>query len=74
MDLFTDSIQCLTAAEKLRLVERIWDDLAADESQIPLPSWALREAARRRDQMIADPTLGVPHAAMWARIDSARHA
>ncbi|MFM9197796.1 MAG: addiction module protein, partial [Planctomycetia bacterium] len=40
VDLFTDSIQCLTAAEKLRLVERIWDDLAADESQIPLPSWA----------------------------------
>ena len=46
MDLFTESIQGLTAVEKLRLVERIWDDLATQEEPFPLPDWAVREAAR----------------------------
>ncbi len=73
MDLFTESIQVLTAAEKLRLVERIWDDLAAQQDPFPLPDWALREAARRRDEMIADPHLGMTHGEMWARIASSRN-
>lgn len=74
MDLFTDSIQGLTAVEKLRLVERIWDDLAAQEEPLPLPDWAAREAARRRDEMIADPHLGMTPDEMWARIVSSRNA
>lgn len=74
MDLFTDSIQGLPATEKLRLVERIWDDLAAHQEFIPLPEWAVREAARRQEEMIADPQLGVTHADMWARISSSRNA
>lgn len=73
MDLFTESIQGLTAVEKLRLVERIWDDLAAHEGPIPLPNWAVREAKRRRAEMIADPQLGMTHAEMWARIDTSRN-
>jgi len=73
MDLFTESIQGLTAVEKLRLVERIWDDLAAHEGPIPLPDWAVREATRRRAEMIADPQLEITHAEMWARIDTSRN-
>lgn len=73
MDLFTESIQPLTAAEKLQLVEQIWDDLAAQEGPFPLPDWAVREAARRRDEMIADPHLGMMPGEMWARIASCRN-
>jgi putative addiction module component (TIGR02574 family) len=73
MDLFTESIQGLTALEKLRLVEQIWDDLAAHEGPIPLPDWAVREATRRRTEMIADAQLGMTHAEMWARIDTFRN-
>lgn len=73
MDLFTESIQGLTAVEKLRLVERIWDDLATQEEPFPLPDWAVREAARRRDEMIADPHLGMTAGEMWARIASSRN-
>lgn len=74
MDLFTESIQGLTAVEKLRLVERIWDDLATQEEPFPLPDWAVREAARRRDEMIADPHLGMTAGEMWARIASSRNS
>jgi len=74
MDLFTESIQGLTAVEKLRLVERIWDDLAAQEGPIPLPDWAVHEATRRRAEMIANPQLGMTHAEMWERIVTSRDA
>jgi putative addiction module component (TIGR02574 family) len=71
MDIYTETIQKLGPAEKLRLVERIWDDLAAEESPLPLPAWALTEAARRRDEMLNDPNLGFTHEEVWQRIDDA---
>lgn len=72
MDLFAESIQGLTAVEKLRLVERIWDDLVTQEEAFPLPDWVVCEATRRRNEMVADPQLGMTPDEMWARIASSR--
>ncbi len=74
MDVYTDSIKHLPIAEKLRLVERIWDDVASSPDGIPIPAWALEEARRRRDEMIANPDIGVTHQEMWERIHKARDA
>lgn len=38
MDLYTESIHGLSVAEKLELVERIWDDLAGDPHPLPIPA------------------------------------
>ncbi|MFZ5829620.1 MAG: addiction module protein [Planctomycetota bacterium] len=73
MDIYTDAIRDLGPAEKLRLVEQIWDDLAAEEAPLPLPDWAVREAARRRDEMLADPTLGSRDEEVWKRINDSRN-
>ena len=73
MDVYTDVIRDLPVAEKLMLVERIWDDLAAEGKPVPLPSWAITEAARRRDEMLADPNLGSTHSEVWKRINDLRH-
>ena len=73
MDVYSDAIRDLPAAEKLQLVERIWDDLAATGELLPLPDWAKKEAARRRDEMLADPGLGDTHDEIWKRIDDSRH-
>ena len=73
MDIYTDTIRDLGPAEKLRLVERIWDDLAAEDPPIPLPDWAVREATRRRDEMLADPNLGSTHDEVWKRINDSRN-
>jgi hypothetical protein len=70
MDLFTESIQGLTAVENLRLVEQSRDDLAARDEPLPLPQWAVRKAASRRAEMIADPQLGLTHIEMEASIAS----
>lgn len=72
MDLFADAIQPLPSAEKLRLVEQIWDDLASQEAPFPLPDWAVAEATRRRAEMIADPQLGSTHADIWSRLSATR--
>lgn len=74
MDIYAESIQHLSIDEKLRLVERIWDDVASSTDGIPIPAWAIDEALRRRDEMIANPAIGVTHEEMWGRIRKARDA
>jgi putative addiction module component (TIGR02574 family) len=73
MDIYTDAIRDLGTSEKLRLVEQIWDDLAAEEAPLPLPDWAVAEATRRRDEMLADPNLGSTHEEVWKRIGDSRN-
>lgn len=68
MPIDTDGLRALPPAEKLRLVEFLWDDLGDSTAQIPLPDWVDREASRRRDEM-RDPTLGRSHDETWGRIE-----
>ena len=42
----------LPAAERLRLVEDIWDSLGASPSDVPVPAWHREELDRR----LTDPT------------------
>ncbi len=72
MDVYTDTIRDLTPADKLKLVERIWDDLAAEGATLPLPDWAVAEATRRRDEMLANPNLGLTQDEVWKRISDSR--
>ncbi len=63
-----DELRSLPAAEKLRLVELLWDDLGAADVEIPLPEWVDEEAGRRREEMLQDPALGMSHDEVWQRI------
>lgn len=45
----------LTAPEKILLVEEIWDTIAADESNIPVPDSHLQELDRRIRGYRSDP-------------------
>ncbi|HUP00584.1 MAG TPA: addiction module protein [Gemmatimonadota bacterium] len=42
-----EEILKLSAEERLRLVEEIWDSLAADAERVPVPAWHRRELDRR---------------------------
>ncbi|MEX0676306.1 MAG: addiction module protein [Pirellulales bacterium] len=68
MALNIDELRSLPVAEKLRLVELLWDELGAADVEIPLPDWVDKEAARRRDEMLQDPKLGLSHDEAWQRI------
>ena len=67
MSIDSDALRALPPAEKLRLVELLWDDLGDETASIPLPDWVEHEAARRREQM-RDPDFGLSHEETWERI------
>ncbi len=66
MNVNTEAILALPTAEKLELIGLIWDNLSESESN--LPKEVELEAVRRRDEMLADPSLGLTHNEVWAKI------
>jgi putative addiction module component (TIGR02574 family) len=55
----TGSVFDLSPAEKLQLVEDLWDDLAATPESVPLHDWQKEELDRRRASLASNPTLGL---------------
>ena len=53
------SIFDLSPAEKLQLVEDLWDDLAANSENVPIHDWQIREVERRRTNLEKNPSSGV---------------
>ncbi len=49
------SIFDLSPPEKLQLVEDLWDDLAANPSEVPLHDWQKQELARRKANLMRNP-------------------
>ena len=50
-DALRDQIMRLPPAERLQLVEEIWDSLTASPDEVPVPDWHREELERR----MADP-------------------
>lgn len=53
------SIFDLSAAEKLQLVEDLWDDLAATPDAVPVHEWQKEELARRKMSLMKNPLSGL---------------
>jgi hypothetical protein len=53
MNIDTNALLALPAAEKLRIVELLWDNLGESTENLPLPEWVDLESMRRHDEMIA---------------------
>lgn len=49
------SIFDLSPAEKLQLVEDLWDELASTPSSVPVHDWQTDELARRKANLINNP-------------------
>ncbi|MFO0818279.1 MAG: addiction module protein [Pirellulales bacterium] len=62
------SIFDLTPAEKLQLVEDLWDDLAATPESIPIHQWQKDEVALRKTRLEAIPASSVFWEAVKQRI------
>ncbi len=45
----------LTFEEKLRLVEALWDNLAATPEELPVHDWQKEELARRKENHLKNP-------------------
>jgi putative addiction module component (TIGR02574 family) len=59
MDASNVSIFDLSPAEKLQLVEDLWDDLAQTSEAVPVHSWQMEELARRKVNLTKNTGSGV---------------
>ncbi len=67
------SIFDLSPSEKLQLVEDLWDDLAATPQGVPVHDWQKEELARRKANLMKNPTSGLSWDEVKRRVRS-RHA
>ena len=58
----------LPVAERVRLVEAIWDSIAAAPEALPLTDWQREELDRRLAEFEADPDSGSTLEQVFARI------
>jgi putative addiction module component (TIGR02574 family) len=59
MSLNPVSVFDLSPAEKLQLVEDLWDDLAASPAAVPVHDWQKEELARRKANLMNNPASGL---------------
>jgi len=66
------SVFDLSPAEKLQLVEDLWDDLASNPDAVPVHDWQKQELARRKTNLMKNPASGLTWEEVKQRIRS-RH-
>ena len=67
-----EELRSLSPAEKLRLIELLWDDLGESDQQIPLPEWIGTVARKRREDMLCAPSANLSRDEMWKRVENRR--
>lgn len=65
-----DSVFDLSPAEKLQLVEDLWDDLAAFPEDVLMHDWQREELARRKANLLSHPASSVSWEDVKQRIRS----
>ena len=61
-------ILALPVAERMRLVEAIWDSISSVPDALPLTQWQMDELDRRLAELEADPDSGATLEEVFARI------
>lgn len=64
----TTSVFNLSPAEKLQLVEDLWDDLSAEPENVPVHDWQIEELHRREANLKRHPESAVTWEAVKAKL------
>jgi len=54
----TLNVEQLTVAQRLELIERLWDSIPLEE--LPIPDWHRQELERRLEAAVANPDAAIP--------------
>lgn len=65
-----EHLRKLPVAERLRVVEELWDDIGASAEPFPLPVWHRQEAERRAAELEANPSIALTREELWQRVDA----
>ena len=60
MTIVLDQIRQMPVAERIQLVEDIWDTVAMENADVSLSDLQMEELERRRSEMLANPSVGIP--------------
>ena len=69
MSVDISDLQKLPVAEKLRIVEALWDQIGASDEPIVLHPWQRDAAKRRSEELKADPSIAIDRAELWRRVN-----
>jgi len=74
MNLSLATVFDLSPAEKLQLVEDLWDDLAANPDSVPMHNWQKDELIRRKIAFEQDPSTAMnwEDTKLWIRTHNDR--
>jgi len=50
-----EELEKLSVAERLQLVEDLWDSIARSTAEVPIPQWQKDELARRKELYLRNP-------------------
>ena len=64
----TSEFQNLPTDQKIELVFKLWDEIAASDTPIVLSDSVKQEIDRRCDELDADPSVAIDEAEMWRRV------
>ena len=67
-----DSLRMLPLAEKLRVVEALWEDIASSTEPLPLPAWMRDEVQQRLAEYENDQTTALTREELWQHVDEKR--
>ena len=68
MSIEFESLRGLPIADKLRLVEELWEDIAASDEPFPLQPWHIGEAERRAEELDRHPEMALTREEFWQRV------
>ena len=51
-------LEALSVSERLQLVEDLWDSIARNHADVPIPQWQKDELARRKADYLRNPESG----------------
>jgi putative addiction module component (TIGR02574 family) len=69
MNVELEQLRKLPIADKLRIVEELWDDIGASDEPLVLRDWHKVEARRRVAELGANPDLAITREELWKRVD-----
>jgi putative addiction module component (TIGR02574 family) len=52
-------LETLSVAERVQLVEDLWDSIARSNAEVPIPQWQKNELGRRKRNYLRNPDSGL---------------
>ena len=67
MPIKLEELRKLPMADKLRIVEQLWDDIASSGESIPVHPDYVEEAERRAEELDRNPEIALSREELWKR-------